>query len=275
MDPYIFQKATFFQVNSPLLAYAHNVESQNGEDGILERIFEIIPAKRNFCVEFGAWDGRKLSNTFNLIESHGWQGLFIEANAQKYEALLNNHGGNPKVACLHEFVEFDGPKSLESLMQQKNVPVDFDVLSIDVDGTDYFIWESLQSFKPRVVIIEFNFSIPNDVVFVQAKDNHVNQGCSLLALVLLGKQKGYELICCTMCNAIFILSESYSELQIPSNSIWHLYMPPMDGRIFHGYDGTVFVQGMDLLWWQNISLSHDDFQVLPKSARKFGDAQSG
>ena len=61
MDPYIFQKATLFQVNSPLLAYARNVESQNGEDGILERIFEIIPAKRNFCVEFCPDSGHSLT----------------------------------------------------------------------------------------------------------------------------------------------------------------------------------------------------------------------
>ncbi len=126
----------------------------------------------------------------------------------------------------------------------------FDLLSIDVDGTDYFIWESLSEFLPRLVIIEFNPTVPNDIIFVQAKDANVNHGCSLLALVTLGKQKGYELVCCTSTNAFFVRKEEFHHIGLSNNSHWNLYEPICDGRIFQGYDSTIFVEGMDRLVWK-------------------------
>jgi len=273
MNPHILQQANFFKVDSPLSAYANNVASQFGEDGILKRIFELTPPKYKFCVEFGAWDGRHLSNCFNLIENHSWASLLIEGNPEKFQALLSHHGQNKKVTCLNEFVELEGQQTLDLIMSRNNVPVDFDLLSIDVDGTDYFIWEGLQTYKPKIVVIEFNPTIPNDIIFVQQKDNRINQGSSLLALILLGKQKGYELICCTSCNAIFVQNHIYSQFNIQSNLIWHLYKPLQDGRIFHGYDGTVYVEGMNKLVWHNVTLSSENFQVIPISERRFGDSQ--
>lgn len=274
MNAYKLQKANFFNVNSPLLHFQNNVTSQSGEDGIIEYIFTIINPENRYCVEFGAWDGKYLSNCYNLIQNKEWNGLFIEANPIKYEELITNHGDNKKVNCVKEFVEFDGQRSLENIMKREGVPQNFELLSIDVDGIDYFIWENLSEYKPKVVVIEFNPSVPNDVVFVQPKDNNLNQGSSLLALILLGKEKGYELVCCTSFNAIFVLKEYYSSFNISSNLIWHMYRPACDGRIFHGYDSTVYVCGMDRLIWSGVKLHHDDFQVLPLAMRKFGDAQS-
>ncbi len=92
LKPHILQKTKFFQISSPLLIYASNVESQNGEDGIIAHIFSVLPkAEKRYCVEFGAWDGRYLSNCFNLVRNQGWNGLFIEANEQKFEQLRLNH----------------------------------------------------------------------------------------------------------------------------------------------------------------------------------------
>lgn len=159
------------------------------------------------------------------------------------------------------------------MIAQTSFPQNFDLLSIDIDGADYFVWESLNIYHPKVVLIEFNPSVPADVVFVQAKDMRLNQGASLLALILLGRQKGYELICATANNAIFVDSQFYSLFGLRSNHITTLY-PFTGGRIFHGFDSTIFVCGMPKLIWSGVKIESEDLQVLPASLRKFGDSQS-
>jgi len=274
-QPYILKRANFFSIESPLLKFSKNIASQSGEDGIIERIFEVIAPLNSFCVEFGAWDGRHLSNCYNLIKNKNWSGVFIEGNADKFISLVKNHGGNSKLKLINKFVEFSGQNSLDSILSDAGAPEAIDFLSIDIDGTDYFIWEGLVSTRPRVIVIEFNPTIPNDVIFVQSKNPRINQGCSLLALIMLGKSKGYELVCCTKFNAFFVLLEEFNKFQISSNSIWTMYKPLQDGRIWHGYDSYVYVDGMPSLGWsrQKTDLTNDDFQVLPESLRRFGDAQ--
>lgn len=142
-----------------------------------------------------------------------------------------------------------------------------------MDGIDYFIWESLREFQPKLVVIEFNPTIPNDVMFIQAKDSSIKQGCSLLALTHLAAAKGYKLVCCTVCNAFFVRQEFFNQLGIPSDFIYYLYRPVLDGRIFQGQDSTIYVTGMEKLLWLNIPLSSDDFQVIPSSMRRFPDTK--
>jgi hypothetical protein len=279
VKPHIFEKINFFQINSPLLSYRSNIASQRGEDGVIQRIFEILPPPiqlreaRKF-VEFGAWDGKYLSNCFNLAEHFSWEGIFIEGNQEKFKDLIATHGNNTKLKLINKFVEIFGESTLDQILLDASFPKHFDLLSIDIDGTDYFVWESLQEFRPLVVVIEFNPTIPNDVVFVQEKNASINQGCSLSALVRLGKAKGYELICCTEWNAFFVVREHYGLFGIPNNHVSSLYVPVTDGRIFHGYDGTVHVIGMPSLLWHGLSLEFEDHQVLPVGMRKFGDSQS-
>jgi len=80
-----------------LLQHRHSVTSQLGEDGILQKIFEILPDTDQWCVEFGAGDGMTLSNTYNLINNLGWSSVQIEANPRSYQILAdrykNNQGG--------------------------------------------------------------------------------------------------------------------------------------------------------------------------------------
>lgn len=273
--PHVLKMVRFFSIDSPLLQHSRNVESQNGEDGIIEYIFGVLPpAERRYCVEFGAWDGKYLSNCFNLVRNRGWSGLFIESDDEKFQKLVANHGQSANVKCRKGFVEFDGNNRLDNFIEEARFPIDFDLLSIDIDGADYFVWESVERFKPRVVVIEFNPSIPNDVIFVQSRDMTINQGASLLALVILGKQKGYELVCVTMCNAIFVLNDLYPLFGLKSNHVTSLYAPVCDGRIFHGFDSYIHVTGMPRLLWTNKTIDPEDLQVLPASLRTFAGAQS-
>lgn len=264
----------FFNVLSPLLEYRHNITSQCGEDGIIDRLIQLICPENKFCVEFGAWDGRHFSNCYNLIVNRKWTSIMIEANDVKYKELLSTYDGNKNVKSINKLVEFEGPNTLDNILNENGAPHDIGVLSIDIDGNDYYIFESLVDFRPEIIIIEFNPTIPNDVIFVQDKSFDINQGCSLLALIILAKQKGYELAVCTEWNAFFVKKEKFSILGIENNFISNIYTPLQNGRIFQGYDSSIHVTGMDrLLWKGGVAVSSEDFQVLPKATRVWEDAQ--
>jgi hypothetical protein len=256
-----------------LLRYAKRITSQYGEDGILERIFQLIGPRNRWAVEFGAWDGKHLSNTWDLLTRQGWRGVLIEADSEKSRELSQNFREYPNVIAINALVGLEGQDScLDAILSAKDVPADFDLLSVDVDGLDWHIWRSLERFQPRVIVIEFNPTVSNDVVFVQDAESSINQGCSLRALIQLGKEKGYELSCVTEVNAIFVRAQEFSQLGIADNSIDSMRLDP-GLRIWSGYDGTIFTAGMDYLPWTNIKVEPEDLQVLPRSLRRYHEAR--
>ena len=105
-----------------LLRHARNVTSISGEDGILEKIFEVISPANRWCVEFGAWDGKTYSNTYHLIQDREWSGVLIEADGKKYADLLATYQGNRRAVCLHCFVTFAGANSLDNLLKTSGIP---------------------------------------------------------------------------------------------------------------------------------------------------------
>jgi hypothetical protein len=162
--------------NRWLLAHASNVTSQNGEDGIIAKVLETIGDSTKWCVEFGAWDGRHLSNTFNLIASRGYSAVLIEGSKERFRELERTFKDDPKVRCVNAFVGFTAADGLDAILARAGIPKDFDVLSIDIDGNDYHVWKAVATYRPRVVVIEYNPTIPSAVDFVQVADMTVNQG---------------------------------------------------------------------------------------------------
>src|ERR1043166_1008960 len=173
-----------------LLEFKRNVYSQSGEDGVLERVLDLLPEKNAWCVEFGAWAGIHLSTVRNLTETRGYAAVLIEADAGRFATLQANVASNPKIIALRRLVGFGADDSLDTILRQTPVPGDFDLLSIDIDGNDYHVWKALSSYAPKVVCVEFNPTIPTDIDFVQPADPSVNQGASLLALTHLAAEKG-------------------------------------------------------------------------------------
>lgn len=229
--------------NRWLNEFTSNVTSQYGEDGILTKIFEIIPGKNKWCVEFGAWDGKLYSNTYNLINQQGYSAVLIEANPNRYQDLIKTYYSNKKVIPLNAFVGFETKNSLDTLLEATETPVDFDLLSIDIDGNDYHVWKAVQNYKPKVVVKEYNPTIPNKVEFVQKPDMRINQGCSLLSVDKLARSQGYELVVLTQTNAIFVDSRYFALFNINDNSLEK--MRPNESAvtyIFNGFDGTVFIR---------------------------------
>ena len=254
--------------NQWLLRHAKNTHSQSGEDGIFQKIFEVIPPANRWCVEFGAWDGKHFSNTYHLMQQ-GWAGVFVEADPARFQDLLKTYQGNARAHCLNCFVTFEGENSLQNLLKQTPIPKDFDLLSIDIDGNDYHVWESFNDYQPRVVVIEFNPTIPSEVEFVQPRDMSIQQGNAPLSLIKLGKQKGYELVCLTQFNAIFVKAVLFEAFHITNNDITRLRPKQPQFYLFQLYDGTFVTTGFDLMPWQGVPIRREKFQILPKMFRVF------
>ena len=172
-----------------------DVYSQFGEDGIIEGILKDMPQNK-WCVEFGAWDGIYLSNTCNLIRNRQYRAVLIEADPKRFSELNENIDSSKNI-LINKFIRFEGHDTLDNTLLQTGIPADFDFLSIDIDGNDYYIFESLSVFRPKVICIEFNPTIPNEVIFVQKRDFRVKHGASAGAIMQLATRKGYALVAAT------------------------------------------------------------------------------
>jgi hypothetical protein len=248
----------------------NNITSQTGEDGILERIFEIIPGNVRWCCEFGAWDGKKYSNTYQLLANKGWFGVLIEADSIKFQELPKTFGDNNKIKFFNRFVNFSGKDTLDEILAETSIPLNFDLLSIDIDGNDYHIWDSLVKYSPKVVIIEYNQSIANHIEYVQKPDVNINHGNSILSITKLAKSKGYELVAVTDLNGIYVKQEFYSLFGINDNSLEKLRpFAPYVTDVFQFYDGTLAFSGYQKMIWHNLPIVASKQQVVPWYLRSF------
>lgn len=249
----------------PLLAHERNVASGSGEDGILAWALERLGDTDGWCCEFGAWDGRTLSNTWALIAERGYRAVLIEADASRYEALRRTHGGREGVIALRCLVGWEGPDRLDALLAATPIPADFDLLSIDVDGNDYHVWEAVFDYRPKLVVCEYNPTIPNEVDFVQARDPAVAQGASLRALVRLGEAKGYRLIHATVVNAIFVRAPLWPRLGLPDTDFTALRADLSQlTYLFQTYDGRLHTAGYERVRWHDVPLRARHLRVVPR-----------
>lgn len=253
-----------------LLQYKKDVYSQTGEDGIVQAILNAIGERDHWCVEFGAWDGRRFSNSRNLIESYFYNAVLIEGDAERFASLKNFYAGNHNVTAIRAFVGLGKEDGLDAILKQTPIPKGFDFLSIDIDGNDFHVWKAMEIYRPKLICIEFNPTIPNECDFVQPPDPKVQQGSSLKSLIALGKSKGYELASVLTYNAFFVRNDMFARLDICNNSAGILRKDlSLVTYVFHGYDGHIFVQGNRLLVWHGLEFQEDDLQLLPAPLQKF------
>jgi len=194
--------------------YRSNTWSQNGEDGIIEHLLSGLKIKSGWVCEFGAADGRFCSNTFKLIETKSFSAVYIEADKRKCVELFKLVSKYPNIIALNRMIspEKNHIDCLDSILCTTPIPIEFDILSIDIDSCDYHVWKNLEKYKPKIVIIEINSSVPPTVEdFVHG--NEGIEGSSYLPTVKLGLQKGYQLVCHTG-NLIFIRNELASQLDL-------------------------------------------------------------
>jgi hypothetical protein len=234
---------------------------------LIERALETIGERDGWCVEFGAWDGKFLSNTWTLITERGYRAALIEADRGRFEELRQNHFHRPGVIPIRRLVGWEGDDTLDAILADTPVPREFDVLSIDIDGNDFHVWDALRDYQPKVVVVEFNPTIPNAIDFVQPRDLTVSQGSSLPAFVRLAREKGYGLVAATSINAVFVRDRYLERFELEDASIDAL-RPDQPTYLFQGFDGTVFVRGLTRLPWHGIPFSERRLQLLPRVLRR-------
>jgi glycosyltransferase involved in cell wall biosynthesis len=170
--------------------------SQNGEDGVLAEILRRIGAGSRSFVEFGVESGHE-GNCVYLADVAGWTGLFMEASEAMFGSLQAKYSGQPGVRTIRAHVT---AANVERLFEQGSVPAEPDVLSIDVDGQDYWIWQAIDRYHPRVVVIEYNSALDPRRQLVQPAqpdgewDGSDYYGASLGALEALARSKRYRLV---------------------------------------------------------------------------------
>jgi hypothetical protein len=138
-----------YNIDKQLTNFKKNIYSQSGEDGILKEIINRLGNKSDkVCCEFGASDGIHLSNTYNLIKNEDFKGILIESLKFDYVKMCKNIP-DKKIIKLNLLVSDEGEHSLENILEKHKIKYDFDLLSIDIDGNDYYIFKSLVKYKPK------------------------------------------------------------------------------------------------------------------------------
>jgi hypothetical protein len=192
------------------------VYSQNGEDGILLYLFSKIGIQDRRFIEFGA--GGKTSNTENLIRNFGWNGLLIDGDKTEIVRLQRYYDSLPtvgveRVKTIHAWLTME---NINQLFLANGMKGEIDLLSIDIDGNDFWIWKTIAAVQPRVVVVEYNASLgPHKSLTIKYNPSHSKMdfhplgwyhGASLTALTELAKAKGYILVACESSgvNAFFV-----------------------------------------------------------------------
>jgi hypothetical protein len=256
--------------------FSSDVYSQFGEDGIIAEVLdriEMVQPLTRWCVEFGAHDGVFMSNTCNLARSRRFRAVMIESDPRRARELAVSHP-QPEVIKITATVGFDGDNRLDRILASTPIPKEFDLLSIDIDGCDYWILDSIEDYRPSVIVVEFNPTIPNAVEFVQPRDISVQQGSSASALLRLAESKGYELVAVTEVNLIVVRSDLRDAVMGPGADKVALEALRDDSSVityaFAGFDGTLLFSSPEIFFpWHYVAVDTSRIQPIPKFWRTF------
>jgi hypothetical protein len=213
-----------------LLRYQWRVCSQNAEDAIIHEIFRRIGTTNRIFAEVGVGSGNENNSAFLL--STGWTGFWIDGNDRFLKALRDR----PDLpdGCLKWRVSFVTRENISGLFKQLAVPLEPDLLSLDIDQNTYFAWDGLREYRPRVVVVEYNSAIPPDIDWKvhyhpnRTWDGSQNFGASLKAYENLGRKLGYSLVGCELvgANAFFVRDDLVRDKFAAPFTAENHYEPP-------------------------------------------------
>lgn len=203
--------------------------SQTDEDGILLYLFTILGTTNKKVVELCVEQGIEC-NAANLIINHGWIGLLFDGDARNiragrrfYARCRDTWIHPPQLVCA--WIEAE---TVNTVIAEHGFTGEIDLLSIDIDGMDYWVWEAINGITPRVVVVEYHDGFGPDQTVASAYDKEFNRhggpsqqaGASLAAFVKLGRRKGYRLVGCNRFtfNAFFVRSDIGPEI-IPESTV--------------------------------------------------------
>ncbi len=211
--------------------YGFKVYSQNDEDGIIEEIFNRIGTTNKNFVEFGVQNGLE-SNAHYLLHK-GWRGLWIEGSENYFNEILVRFYPvieNGQLKVTNAFITKD---NINFLIAAGGFVGEIDLLSVDIDGNDYYVWEAINVVSPRVVVIEYNAKFPPNYAWKMAYDEDFVwdasdwYGASLKALEILGRKLDYQLVGTNLngVNAFFVRNDIAGDLFIQPATAEELYNP--------------------------------------------------
>lgn len=212
-------------------AFAHTIRSKNlnilcdaefqvfsqwGEDGIIDWLIHRLPGIPQSFVEFGVQDYRE-SNTRFLLETRNWRGLVMDGSAQNIADIQSQDiYWRHEISAKCAFIDRD---NINELIAESGFSGEIGLLSVDIDGNDYWVWQAIDVISPAIVVCEYNavlgdrlsLTIPYRADFHRTHAHHSNLyfGASIRALVQLGKSKGYTFVgtTATGCNAFFVRND--------------------------------------------------------------------
>lgn len=202
--------------HASLTSSEFKVFSQSGEDGIIQFLISKVPIENDVFVEFGVEDYRQ-SNTRFLLMNDNWSGVVMDADQANINAIKNSFlYWSYDMTAIRAFINRD---NINGLIASANVSGDIGLLSVDIDGNDYWVWERIDVVSPRIVVCEYNHifgskeavSIPysEDFVRTRAHYSRLYFGASLKAICTLAERKGYTFVGCDSrgTNAFFVRND--------------------------------------------------------------------
>jgi hypothetical protein len=217
--------------------------SQNQEDGILWALFRQIGTTTKRFVELGS--GASGGNAAMLAGEFGWTGLLVEGDKGKVEYAGRRF---PRTTAVCDWIT---PETVNALIEKHGFAGEVDLLSVDIDGNDYWVWKAITVCSARVVMLEYNsmfgaeraVSVPYDPKFSRRDHRFCYYGASLTAMTRLSASKGYRLVAVepTGVNAFFLRNDVAPE--IPACDPVRVY------RIPDKYNELIRQKSIDVFKW--------------------------
>jgi len=197
-----------------LLVHGAQYWSQNYEDGMIAEIFRRIGTTDKSFLEIGVGNGTENNTTYLL--SAGWKGWWIEADPKHCDSIRARLRESPYLSDQLKLEQaFVSPDNIAGLLARLQIPREIDLFSLDIDLNTYHIWAALTTFRPRVVVVEYNAGFPPGHNWIHPLkvdatwDLSQSFGASLKAYEMLGSRFGYSLVGCDMIgiNAFFVRND--------------------------------------------------------------------
>jgi hypothetical protein len=229
-----FASSDRYSDSKRLFRGAYKVFSEGNEDGMIHEIFSRIGSESRQFVEIGVGDGLECNTAF--LVTQGWEGTWIDYSAEAVKKARGHFPTYPiSIVC-----EAVTQANVNAILAAQVSETACDLLSIDIDSYDYYLWESITHICPRVVVIEYNASLPpfvrQTIEYLPERQPPVGTnyfGASLGALVELGERKGYSLVGCSLTgvNAFFVRNDLLSDHFCAPYTADNHYEPPRYGLI--------------------------------------------
>lgn len=213
--------------------FEFKVFSQWGEDGMIQKLIRHLDIPNKAFIEFGVQDFRE-SNCRFLLMHDNWRGLVIDASKPHIDGIRKSSmGWRHHLDAICEFIDRD---NINELLARGRFGDDIGILSVDIDGVDYWILEAITQCSPRILIVEYNsvfgpdraITVPYDPRFVRTEKHHSNLyfGASLAAFHHLAVARGYSLVGSnsTGSNAFFVRNDQMANCPFPALSAKEAYV---------------------------------------------------